>query len=99
MAARLCTRLATMAAELARQDSPSPEQMLSTVEEMTMMDSTIRGTTGLLMYDDVTDAHYARSVAASARIVCEPVDQSYGIREYGAADSEDQICYFQSPLD
>ena len=166
MTARLCTRLAAMAAELARRDSPSPEQMLSTVEEMTMMDSTIHGTTGLLMYDDVdaahdyivrvfglasgevwksadgvtefrevragdqviglhpsgakgfrsprsvnavtgvtvisvedTDAHYARSVAAGARIVCEPVDQSYGIREYGAADSEDQIWYFQSAID
>jgi DNA-binding transcriptional MerR regulator len=164
-AALLCTRLAAMAAELARQDSPSPGQVFSTVEEMLMMDSNIRGTTGLLMYDDVdaahdyiirvfgltsggvwksadgvtefrevragdqviglhpaggkgfrsprsleavtgvtaisvedTDAHYARSVAAGARIVCEPVDQSYGIREYGAADSEDQIWFFQSPL-
>ena len=165
-AARLCTRLAAMAAELAQQDSPSPEQVFSTVEEMIMMDSTIHGTTGLLMYDDVdaahdyivrvfglasggvwksadgdtefrevragdqviglhpagasgfrsprsvdamvtgvtvisvedTDAHYARSVAAGARIVCEPVDRSYGIREYGAADPEDQIWFFTSPL-
>lgn len=165
MAARLCTRLAAMAAELAQQDSPSPEQVFSTVEEMIMMDSTIHGTTGLLMYDDVdaahdyivrvfglasggvwksadgvtefrevragdqviglhpagangfrsprsvdavtgvtvisvedTDAHYARSVAAGARILCEPVDRSYGIREYGAADPEDQIWFFKSPL-
>ncbi len=165
-AARLCTRLAAMAAQLAQQDSPSPEQVFSTFEEMIMMDSTIHGMTGLLMYDDVdaahdyivrvfgltsggvwksadgvtefrevragdqviglhpagangfrsprsvdavvtgvtvisvedTDAHYARSVAVGARIVCEPVDRSYGIREYGAADSEDQIWFFKSPL-
>jgi MerR family transcriptional regulator, thiopeptide resistance regulator len=31
--ARLCTRLAAMAAELARQDNPSPEQLFSTLEE------------------------------------------------------------------
>jgi len=165
MAARLCARLAALAAGLAQQDSPSPEPVFSTVEEMITMDGTIHGTTGLLMYDDVdaahdyivrvfglasggvwksadgvtefgevragdqviglhpaggkgfgsprsvdavtgvtvisvedTDAHYARSVAAGARIVCEPVDQSYGIREYGAADPEDQIWFFQSPL-
>jgi MerR family transcriptional regulator, thiopeptide resistance regulator len=165
-AARLCTRLATMASELAHQDSPSPEQLFSTGEEMIMMDRTINGTTGLLLYDDVdaahdyivrvfglesgqvwksaegvtqfrevragdqviglhpagiegfilkpksvgavtgttvisvddTDAHYARSVAAGARIVCEPLDQPYGIREYGASDPEGQLWWFQSPL-
>ena len=59
--------------------------------------SAVTGVTVISVED--TDAHYARSVAADARIVCEPVDQSYGIREYGAADAEDQIWYFQSPLD
>jgi MerR family transcriptional regulator, thiopeptide resistance regulator len=45
-AVRLCARLTGMAAELARQESPSPEQMSSALEEMTMLDSTIHSTTG-----------------------------------------------------
>src|ERR1700722_8187572 len=165
IAARLCTRLATMAAELARHDNPSPEQLFSTLEEMTMLDGTIHGTTGLLIYQDIdaahdyvvrvfglttghverdgegdveysevragdqviglhpasvkefrsprsvgavtgmtviavddADAHYARSVEAGAEIVCEPIDQPYGIREYGARDPEGQFWWFQSPL-
>jgi MerR family transcriptional regulator, thiopeptide resistance regulator len=166
IAARLCTRLAAMAAELARQDDPSPEQLFAVLEEMTMLESAIHNTTGLLVYDDVdaahdyivrifgltsglvarsaegvteyrevragaqsiglhpassaagfrsptalgavtgmtvisvddTDAHYARSVAAGAQIVQEPIDQSYGIREYGARDPEGQLWFFHSPL-
>jgi DNA-binding transcriptional MerR regulator/uncharacterized glyoxalase superfamily protein PhnB len=165
IASRLCTRLAAMAAELARQDDPSPEQLFSALEEMTMLDGTIHSTTGLLVYEDIdaahdyitsvfglssghvepdpkggsgyrevragdqviglhrasagtfrspqsvgavtgmtvvavddADAHYARSVAAGADIIEEPVDQSYGIREYGARDPEGQLWYFQSPL-
>jgi MerR family transcriptional regulator, thiopeptide resistance regulator len=165
MANRLCTRLAAMAAELSLQENPSPQELFSTVEEMIIMDGTVHGTTGLLMYDDVdaahdyivrvfglvsgqvwksdegvtqyrevrageqviglhpaggkgfrsprsvdavtgttvifvddTDAHYARTVAAGASIVREPVDQHYGIREYGASDPEGQIWWFQSPL-
>jgi MerR family transcriptional regulator, thiopeptide resistance regulator len=47
--------------------------------------------------DDV-DAHYARTLASGATIVCEPVDRPYGIREYGASDPEGQIWWFQSPL-
>jgi MerR family transcriptional regulator, thiopeptide resistance regulator len=165
IAARLCTRLATMAAELARHDNPSPEQLFSALEEMTMLDGTIHSTTGLLIYEDIdaahdyivrvfglttghierdrdgnatyrevragdqviglhpaalkefrsprsvgavtgmtviavddADAHYARSVEAGADIVCEPVDQPYGIREYGARDPEGQLWWFHSPL-
>jgi len=164
IATRLCTRLAGMAAELARQDNPSPEQLFSTLEEMTMLDGTIHSTTGMLVYDDTAaahdyivrvfgltpgqppadaaerdvyrevragdqviglhpsaegfrspgvlgavtgmtvisvddaDAHYARSVAAGAEIVEEPIDQPYGIREYGARDPEGQLWYFHSPL-
>lgn len=165
VAARLCTRLAGMAAELARQDSPSAEQLFATLEEMTMLDGTIHSTTGLLVYDDLAaaheyivrvygltpgplerdgdervihgevragdqviwlhpsskdyqsplslgavtsmtviavadaDAHHARSVQAGAVIVEEPVDQPYGVREYGARDPEGQLWFFQSPLD
>jgi len=48
---------------------------------------------------DDADAHYARSVQAGAVILKEPVDQSYGVREYGARDPEGQLWYFHSPLD
>jgi uncharacterized glyoxalase superfamily protein PhnB len=34
------------------------------------------------------DAHHARSVEAEAEIICDLVDQAYGIREYGARDLE-----------
>lgn len=154
MAARLCARLSALSAGLAQQRNPSPEELFATVEEMVSMDSSIHGTTGLLLYDDVdaahdyivevlglttgqtwrsddgitqyrevragsqviglhpadgkdfrsprsvnavtgttvisvadADAHYARTAAAGARIVCEPIDQPYGIREYGTPGS------------
>jgi MerR family transcriptional regulator, thiopeptide resistance regulator len=35
---------------------------------------------------------------AGAEIVSEPVDQAYGVREYGARDPEGQLWYFHSPL-
>jgi DNA-binding transcriptional MerR regulator/uncharacterized glyoxalase superfamily protein PhnB len=165
MASRLCTRLAAMAAELARQENPAPQELFSTVEEMITMNGTVHGTTGFLMYDNVdaardyivrvfglapgqvsksddgfteyaevragaqviglhpaggesyrsprsvnavtgvtvisvddTDAHYARTVAAGATIVCEPLERPYGIREYGASDPEGQIWWFTCPL-
>ncbi|HXZ66888.1 MAG TPA: MerR family transcriptional regulator [Streptosporangiaceae bacterium] len=164
--ASLATRLAAMSAALTRHDNPSPEELFSTLEEMTMLDSTaIRGTTGLLVYDDLAaaheyltrvfgltagplerapdgtavhgevragdqviwlhpagpgfgsprslggvtsmtvvnvedaDAHYARSRAAGADILKEPVNQPYGVREYGARDLEGQLWYFHAPLD
>jgi uncharacterized glyoxalase superfamily protein PhnB len=40
------------------------------------------------------DAHYARAVAAGARIIREPVDESYGGRGYEAADLEGNVWYF-----
>ncbi len=164
IAARLCTRLASMAAELDKHDCPSWEQLIPALEEMTMLDGTIRSTTGMLVYDDLAaaqaylvhiyglaagplerdaagraihgevragdqviglhpagqgyqsprslggvssmtvitvddaDAHHARSVQAGAVIVEEPVDQPYGVREYGARDPEGQLWYFHSPL-
>lgn len=55
-AARLCARLAAMAAELERQDTPTWDQMFSILEEMTMSDGTVHGTTGLLVYDDILAA-------------------------------------------
>jgi MerR family transcriptional regulator, thiopeptide resistance regulator len=47
---------------------------------------------------DDADAHYAHSLQAGAVIVKEPVDQPYGVREYGARDPEGQLWYFHSPL-
>jgi MerR family transcriptional regulator, thiopeptide resistance regulator len=165
IATQLCARLARMAGELDRQKDPSPDQLLSTLEEMTMLDGTIRSTTSLLVYDnleaaheylvrvygldpgpvdrdadgnvmhaevrageqviwlhpaatgyqspgsvgavtgmtviavDDADAHHARSVEAGAVIIEEPVDQPYGVREYGARDLEGQLWYFHSPLE
>jgi DNA-binding transcriptional MerR regulator/uncharacterized glyoxalase superfamily protein PhnB len=164
-AARLCGRLADLAAALDIEDHPAAGPLFATLEEMTMTDTVIRSTTGLLVYDDIAaahdyivsvyglasagleadanghvfhaevragdqiimlhpsggeyrsprslgavtsmtvvtvddaDAHHARSVAAGAVIVSEPVDQAYGVREYGARDPEGQLWYFHSPLD
>jgi uncharacterized glyoxalase superfamily protein PhnB len=52
----------------------------------------------VIAVEDV-DAHYAGSVQVGADIIVEPMDQPYGIREYGARDPEGQLWYFQSPLD
>lgn len=43
----------------------------------------VTGTTAVSV-DDVD----ARTLAADAKIVCEPLDRPYGIREYGAEDPE-----------
>ena len=165
VAAALCDRLSDMAAELGRQENPSPETLFGALEEMTMLDSAVHSTTALLVYEDLAaaheylirvfgltpgelelndagqpvhgevragdqliwlhpqgdgyrspsalggvtgmtvvvvddaDAHYRSSVAAGAVIVEEPVDQPYGVREYGAKDPEGQLWYFHSPLD
>src|SRR5215472_5359746 len=57
MDTRLCTRLAAMAAELARPEHPSPQELFSTVEEMIITGGAVHGTAGFLMYDDVDAAH------------------------------------------
>ncbi len=44
------------------------------------------------------DAHYARAKAAGARLDSEPTDQDYGLREYGARDTENHRWWFSSPL-
>jgi DNA-binding transcriptional MerR regulator/uncharacterized glyoxalase superfamily protein PhnB len=164
IAQSLRARLSRMAAGLADHDSPSPDELFSTLEEMTMLDSPIHSTTALLVYDDLAaaheylvrvfgltageltrdadgavvhgevragdqviwlhpaaegyrsprtlgavtgmtviavddvDTHYARSVAAGATIVEAPVNQAYGVREYGARDPEGQLWYFHSVL-
>lgn len=165
LALRLRSRLSGMVAELSRSDSPSPDELFATLEEMTMLDSTVHSTTAMLVYEDLAaaheylarvfgltagplqrdgegrvvhaevragdqviwlhpaaegyrsprqleavtgmtvvvvedaDAHHSRSVAAGVEIIEAPVDQEYGVREYGARDLEGQLWFFHSPLD
>jgi uncharacterized glyoxalase superfamily protein PhnB len=40
-----------------------------------------------------------RPVGAGADIIEEPVDQPYGVREYGTRDLEGQLWYFHSGLE
>jgi DNA-binding transcriptional MerR regulator/uncharacterized glyoxalase superfamily protein PhnB len=44
------------------------------------------------------DAHHSRSVSAGAEIIEAPVDQEYGVREYGVRDLEGHLWFFHSPL-
>ncbi len=53
---------------------------------------------GLFVHVDDVDAHYERARAAGAHIDSEPVDQSYGQREYGARDLEGHRWWFGAPL-
>ena len=53
---------------------------------------------GLSVIVPDVDAHYARARAAGARIDSEPTDQDYGLREYGARDTENHRWWFSSPL-
>jgi uncharacterized glyoxalase superfamily protein PhnB len=53
----LCARLADMTTALDTGDSPAEEQLFAILEEMTMTDTAIRSTTGLLVYDDLAAAH------------------------------------------
>jgi DNA-binding transcriptional MerR regulator/uncharacterized glyoxalase superfamily protein PhnB len=164
-AARLCARLAKMAAELDRRHDPSSGQLLAAVEEMIMLDGIVHSTTSMLVYDDLgaaheylvrvygldagpvtrdpdgrvvhaevragdqviwlhpaaegyrspgsvgavtsmtvvavddADAHHARAVQMGADIIEKPLDQPYGVREYGARDREGQLWYFHSTLE
>jgi uncharacterized glyoxalase superfamily protein PhnB len=50
-------------------------------------------------YVDDADAHCARARAAGAKVLREPMDQPYGVREYDALDCEGQEWYFCQPLD
>ncbi|MFD4246996.1 MerR family transcriptional regulator [Streptomyces sp. NPDC058525] len=163
-AARLSTHLRAINGEIARTGAASPEHLFSIMEEMTMLDTPIRSTTTLLVYDNLTDAHayltstfgltagplevgpdgravhgelfagdqaiwlhpsgdgyrsprelggvssmvvigvddadahYAYAVEHGAAILNAPVDQPYGVREYGTRDLEGHLWYFHSPL-
>jgi uncharacterized glyoxalase superfamily protein PhnB len=53
---------------------------------------------GLVVFVDDVDAHCLQARAAGAQIDSEPVDQSYGQREYGARDPEGHRWWFATPL-
>jgi len=60
---------------------------------------TLGAATGTMavMVGDV-DAHHAHAVSEGATIRYEPVDQSYGYREYSAVDPEGHLWSFMKPL-
>lgn len=163
-AARLSTHLRSITSEIARTGDTSPDQLFSIMEEMTMLDTPIRSTTTLLVYDDLpaahaylihtfglttgslefgpdgrdvhgelfagdqsiwlhpggngyrsprelggvssmivigvedADTHYAHVKERGGELLKAPVDQPYGVREYGARDLEGHLWYFHSPL-
>jgi DNA-binding transcriptional MerR regulator/uncharacterized glyoxalase superfamily protein PhnB len=51
-----------------------------------------------VMVDDV-DAHHRHAMEQGAVVEYEPVDQSYGYREYSARDTEGGLWSFMKPLD
>jgi uncharacterized glyoxalase superfamily protein PhnB len=51
-----------------------------------------------VMVDDV-DAHYRHALEEGADIQREPVDESYGYREYDVLDLEGHLWSFMKPLD
>ncbi|GAA3942440.1 MerR family transcriptional regulator [Microbacterium soli] len=161
---RLATRLRALDGELDRSSETPPEELFTLIEEMTMLDTPVRRTTTLLVYEDLAaahaylsqtfgllagplerdsdgravhaelyagdqaiwlhpvgegyrsprelgavsgmtvilvnsvDDHYRLAIEHNADIVEAPVDQPYGVREYGARDLEGHLWYFHSPL-
>jgi DNA-binding transcriptional MerR regulator len=61
---------------------------------------TLGASTGMtaVMVEDA-DAHHAAALAAGAEIEYAPVDQPYGMREYGARGPERELWAFMTPLD
>jgi len=53
---------------------------------------------GLVVFVDDVDSHFARAEAADATIDAPPQDMPYGQREYGARDPEGHRWWFATPL-
>lgn len=164
VAVRLRAHLRAITTELDHSGAATPAALFTILEDMTMLDTPIRGTTTLLVYDDLAaahtyladvfgfglgelerdasgravhgelfagdhviwlhpsgpgyqsprslgavssmtvvavddaDAHHSFAVQNGADILKPPVDQPYGVREYGARDLEGHLWYFHSPL-
>ena len=165
IATRLATRLTEMYSAITDLAGPSTEVLFTTMEEMTMLETSVHGTTALLVYDDLpaaheylvrvfgltggpleqdgqgryvhgevragdhviwlhpsaqdyqsprrlgaatgmtvivvddADAHHRHAVARGAEVIEAPIDQPYGVREWGARDLEGQLWYFHSPIE
>jgi DNA-binding transcriptional MerR regulator/uncharacterized glyoxalase superfamily protein PhnB len=54
---QLRRRLAEMIAALARDDAPTTAELIETMEEMVMLDSTVQRRISILVYDDIAAAH------------------------------------------
>ena len=52
---------------------------------------------GIVVVVDDVDAHHRHAIEGGARIEYPPVDQPYGVREYGAHDLEGGHWYFSTP--
>lgn len=57
VALSLRARLSGVSVALARHEAPSADQLFAILEEMTMLGTTVHGTTALLVYDDLAAAH------------------------------------------
>jgi DNA-binding transcriptional MerR regulator len=163
-ATRLRTHLRAITAELDQARDATPETLFTILEDMSVLDTPIRSTTTLLVYNDLiaahsylsevfglapgelerdesgrgvhgelfagdqviwlhpagsdyqspqqlgavsamtvvavndVDEHHATSRNKGADIISPPVDQPYGVREYGARDLEGHLWYFHAAL-
>src|SRR5262249_47897262 len=90
MVSRLCARLAAMSAELAQREHPSPQDLYATIEEMIIMDGTVHGTTGFLMYNDIDAAHeyIVRVFGLTAGQIRRSED---GFTEFGEVRAGEQV--------
>lgn len=56
IASRLTARLSEMSAQLQAESQPTTDQLFTALQEMTMLDGSARGTTNLLVYEDIEAA-------------------------------------------
>ena len=55
-------------------------------------------TVGMYVHVDDVDALFEQAKAAGAELECEPADQAYGVRSFGARDPEGHQWWFSQPL-
>jgi uncharacterized glyoxalase superfamily protein PhnB len=55
-------------------------------------------TVGMYVHVDDVDKLYEQAKAAGAELEGEPADQAYGVRSFGARDSEGHQWWFSTPL-
>ena len=85
-------------AEVRNGDAPIWLHQVTPEHEMASPRGAAASHGGLSVVVPDVDAHYARAVAAGARIDRAPSDQEYGLREYGVRDPENHRWWFSSPL-